>query len=81
MDRDDVCIMVAEVIADLADVPIEKVTPQARLDDLDMDSITKVEMIVRFRTRLGLDIPDDAIARLVSVDDVVTCLRGAAPDR
>jgi acyl carrier protein len=77
MNRDDLHAIIAETIADLADVPIEKVVPDARLDDLDVDSITKVELLGRLRKTLHVPITDDVVdVELTLVVDVVEYLSG-----
>jgi acyl carrier protein len=74
MNRDDLHTAVARIIADLADVPIDRVVLQAQLDDLDVDSITKIEMLGRLRKALHVSIPDDVAVNLTRVVDVVEYL-------
>lgn len=83
MNRDDLHAIIAKAIADLADVPIAKVVPEARLDDLDVDSITKVEVLGRLRKTLQVPIADDVVMEMTLVADVVEYLSGltASTDR
>jgi acyl carrier protein len=76
MNRDDLHAIIAKTIAGLADVPIGKVVPEARLDDLDVDSITKVEVLARLRKTLHAPITDDVDVELTLVADVVEYLSG-----
>ncbi|MDT5246198.1 MAG: acyl carrier protein [Mycobacterium sp.] len=69
----------AEILADLAEIIKEATEGAAKnvtaeksfADDLDIDSLTKVEIAVLTEERLGVKIPEDEIANLKTVGDAV----------
>ena len=52
---------------DAADVTIEK----SFVDDLDIDSLSMVEIAVQAEDKFGVKIPDDELANLKTVGDAV----------
>lgn len=69
----------AEVLDEVAGTPVDKVVPEAAFDkDLDIDSLTMVEVVVACEERFGVRIPDEALESLVTVGDAVDYIAGAA---
>ena len=69
----------AEVLDEVAGTPADKVVPEAAFDkDLDIDSLTMVEVVVACEERFGVRIPDEALEQLTTVGDAVTYISGAA---
>ena len=69
----------AEIIAGLAEIVEEvtgiepgEVTPEKSfVDDLDIDSLSMVEIAVQTEDRYGVEIPDEDLAKLRTVGDAV----------
>jgi acyl carrier protein len=62
----------AEIIEEIADVPADEVTPgKSFVDDLDIDSLSMVEIAVAAQDKFGVEIPDDQLKDLKTVHDVV----------
>jgi acyl carrier protein len=62
----------AEIIEEIADVPADEVTPDKNfVDDLDIDSLSMVEIAVAAQDKFGVEIPDDQLKDLKTVQDVV----------
>ena len=69
----------AEIIAGLAEIVEEdtgiepsEVTPEKSfVDDLDIDSLSMVEIAVQTEDRYGVEIPDEDLAKLRTVQDAV----------
>lgn len=62
----------AAFISEITGVDEHDVVPVARLsEDLDIDSIARVELMVGCEDRFGVRIPDDVAAELQSVQDVL----------
>ena len=54
-------------------MPAEDVTPEKTfVDDLDIDSLSMVEIAVAAQDKFGVEIPDDQLKDLTTVQDVVT---------
>ena len=59
------------MLADALNLPIEKVTPDAKIvDDLGADSLDLVELLSQLEDEYGITIPDDEVEALVTVADV-----------
>jgi acyl carrier protein len=70
-----------ESIAFVCDVPLERVTDEAVLEQLGLDSLAAAEVITNVEIRLGRDLPMDVLRRLNqvrTVGDVAAELRAAA---
>lgn len=61
-----------EIIEEIAGVPAAEVTPgKSFVDDLDIDSLSMVEIAVAAQDKFGVEIPDDELKNLRTVKDVV----------
>ena len=61
------------MLADALNLPVEKVTPDAKIvDDLGADSLDVVELLSQLEDEYGVTIPDDEVESLVTVADVAT---------
>src|SRR6185437_3791235 len=62
----------AEIIEEIAGTPADEVTPEANfVDDLDIDSLSMVEIAVAAQDKFGVEIPDEQLKDLKTVQDVV----------
>ncbi|MGD0603368.1 MAG: acyl carrier protein [Streptosporangiaceae bacterium] len=65
----------AEIIEEVVGVPAAEVTPDASLaDDLDIDSLSMVEIVVTAEGKFDVEIPDAELEGLTTVYDVVNYL-------
>ena len=63
----------AETIEEFAGVPANEVTRGADLvEDLDIDSLTMIEIVVSVRDKFSVEIPDVDLRHLGTVQDVVS---------
>jgi acyl carrier protein len=61
-----------EIIDEIAGVPADEVTPgKSFVDDLDIDSLSMVEIAVAAQDKFGVEIPDDQLKDLKTVQDVI----------
>lgn len=62
----------AEIIGDMVSVPIEEITPEKLLaEDLEIDSLSTVEIMVFIQDEFGCKITDEVMRKFVTVGDVV----------
>ena len=62
---------IQSMLAEALDLPLEKVTPDAKIvDDLGADSLDVVELLSQLEDEFGIIIPDDEVENLVTVQDV-----------
>ncbi len=73
MTDQEILAGLAEIIEEIAGVPADEVTPnKSFVDDLDIDSLSMVEIAVAAQDKFGVEIPDDQLKDLTTVQDVVT---------
>ena len=76
----DVLAGLAEILDEVAGTPVEKVVPEAAFgDDLEIDSLTMVEVVVACEERFGVRIPDEALEALRTVGDAVALISSSVP--
>ena len=72
---DQILSQFAEIVQEATGIPAEKVQPQASfVDDLDIDSLSMVEIATMAEDKFGVDIPDSELSKLKTVSDVVAYL-------
>ena len=74
----DVLAGLAAVLDEVAGTAVEKVVPEARFEaDLDIDSLTMVEIVVACEEKFGVRIPDEVLEQLTTVGDAVKYISDA----
>ena len=64
---------IQEMLAEALNLPIEKVTANAKIvEDLGADSLDVVELLSRLEDEYGVMIPDEEVENLKTVADVAT---------
>jgi acyl carrier protein len=72
MTEQEILEGLGEIVEDIAGVPAAEVTPEKSfVDDLDIDSLAMVEIAVAAQDKFGVEIPDDQLKDLTTVQDVV----------
>ena len=78
MTEQDILEGLGEIIDEVAGVPADQVTPDKTfIDDLDIDSLSMVEIAVAAQDKFGVEIPDDQLKDLKTVQDVIDYVRRA----
>jgi acyl carrier protein len=73
LSENDILVGLAEIVEEVAGVAVEDVTAEKSfVDDLDIDSLSMVEIAVQAEDRFGVKIPDDELANLKTVGDAVS---------
>lgn len=69
---------VIAIIADVTGIPKEELLPEKSLtEDLGIDSLTKIDLAVTIQDDLKIDVEDDKLKELKTVQDVVDLVRSA----
>ncbi|GGO86559.1 acyl carrier protein [Nocardioides phosphati] len=77
--HDDVHADIAELLAQIIEVPATDITPESRLvEDLGVDSLSLLELVIGIEERFGVVIPDSEVIGLVRVEDATTYVLRAA---
>lgn len=64
---------VTKIVVDQLGVEAAKVTPTASfIDDLGADSLDTVELVMAFEEEFGVEIPDDAAEKILTVKDAIS---------
>ncbi|MFC4586269.1 acyl carrier protein [Sphaerisporangium corydalis] len=64
---------VRRIIFTVTAVPTEQVSPEKRfLEDLDVDSLSVVEIAVAIQEELGVLVPDEELVQLTTVQDFIS---------
>ena len=82
MSDQEILTGLGEIIDEVAGVPADQVTPDKTfVDDLDIDSLSMVEIAVAAQDKFGVEIPDDQLKDLKTVQDVIDYVQRTAQHR
>ena len=71
----DTADRVQKIVVEHLGVEADKVTQEASfIDDLGADSLDTVELVMAFEEEFGVEIPDDAAERILTVKDAISFL-------
>jgi acyl carrier protein len=69
---EEVLAGLAAIVEEVAGIPVSSVLmDKSFTDDLDVDSLSMVEVVVAAEEKFGVKIPDDEVKNLVTVGDAV----------
>jgi acyl carrier protein len=72
MTEQEILAGLGEIVDEIAGVPADQVTPsKSFVDDLDIDSLSMVEIAVAAQDKFGVEIPDEELKNLKTVQDVI----------
>ncbi len=75
--QEEIIAGLAEIIEEVTGIEPSEVTPPEKsfVDDLDIDSLSMVEIAVQTEDKYGVKIPDEDLAGLRTVGDVVSYIQ------
>ncbi len=72
LSQAEVLVGIKEIVEEVAGIPAASVEMDKNFtDDLDVDSLSMVEVVVAAEERFGVKIPDDQVSDLATVGDAV----------
>ena len=72
MSTEEIRAALADIVNEVAGIPAENVQlDKSFSDDLDVDSLSMVEVVVEAEEKFGVTIPDDEVKNLKTVGDAV----------
>ena len=75
----DVSEKVKAIVVEHLGVEADKVSDTASfIDDLGADSLDNVELVMAFEEEFGVEIPDDAAEKIVTVKDAINFIEEAS---
>ena len=76
MSDDQILEDLAAILEEVADVKPEDVTPEKSfVDDLDVDSLSMVEVAMAVEEKFNAKIPDDKLSELKTVGDAIDYIK------
>ncbi|MFM8253645.1 MAG: acyl carrier protein [Actinomycetota bacterium] len=79
LSHNEVLAGIKEIVEEVAGVsPSEIEMDKSFTDDLDVDSLSMVEVVVAAEERFGIKIPDDEVTKMATVADAVNFIVSAA---
>ena len=80
MTNEEILSDLADIVKEVAGVDTSEVTlEKSFVDDLDIDSLSMVEIAVQVEDRFGVKVPDDELANLRTVGDAVDYIVKSEP--
>ena len=74
--REEIAAGLAEILEEVAGVnPDDVAEEKSFTDDLDVDSLSMVEVAMAAEEKFGVKIPDDELPKLKTVGDAVTYIQ------
>lgn len=71
MNRDDIFMEIKKVVIEEIGVDAEDVTMEVSFDDLDADSLDRVQLVMALEDGFGLKITDEEAQKLTSIKEAV----------
>lgn len=72
--NDAIYNVVADIIADVMSISASEVAPEKTMKDMDVDSLDMLDIVTSLEDHYGIEIPDDAIDCIKTVEDAVNYL-------
>ncbi|MBB4916327.1 acyl carrier protein [Streptosporangium saharense] len=67
---------IGKIINEITGIPASEVSPEKSfVDDLDIDSLSMVEIAVAAQDEFGVEIPDEQLKNLKTVKDVINFIQ------
>ena len=77
--QEEIVAGLADIVNEIAGIPVEDVQlDKSFTDDLDVDSLSMVEVVVAAEEKFGVKIPDDEVQNLKTVGDAVSYIEKAS---
>jgi len=61
---------VRQIVARIAELPVEKIADDATLESLGIDSLNGLRLVVEVEKRYGIEIPETQIGKIRSMPDI-----------
>lgn len=78
----DIRPRVITILAKISGIPIEQITDQSSFEELDLDSLSRIEVLVELEREFGIESPEDEeddeelLQRIQSVEDAARLVEG-----
>lgn len=80
LTQDEVLDRIRATLVELFDLPAERIVPQARLQDLEIDSIDVVDLMDHVRRITGRKVTPEDFRSVRTIEDLVNVMQRLLPD-
>ena len=80
MERTEVFAKIADIAADVLGVDIDSITESTTFDDLEADSLDRLQLVNAMEDEFELEIPEDKLLSISSVADSIDAIMAALGD-
>ena len=80
MDRTELFDKIAEIASDVLGIEPDEITEDATFDDLDADSLDRLQLVTAIEDEFELEIDDETLMSLSSVGDAISAIENAKED-
>lgn len=80
MDRTELFDKIAEIASDVLGIEPDEITEEATFDDLDADSLDRLQLVTAIEDEFELEIDDETLMSLSSVGDAISAIENAKED-
>ncbi len=77
MDRTELFDKIAEVASDVLGIEQDEITEETTFDDLDADSLDRLQLVTAIEDEFDLEIDDETLMTLSSVADAMNAIENA----
>lgn len=77
MDRSEIFDKIVEIAADVLGVDVAEISDETTFDDLDADSLERLQLVTAIEDEFDLEIDDETLLSLNSVADAVDAIENA----
>lgn len=80
MERTEVFAKIADIATDVLGVDIDSITESTTFDDLEADSLDRLQLVTAMEDEFELEIPEDKLLSISSVADSIDAIMAALGD-
>lgn len=74
MERSDIFAKVVDIAVDVLGVDQDEITEETTFDDLDADSLSRIQLVTAFEDEFDLELDDEVLLSLNSVKDAIDAI-------
>ncbi len=80
MDRTELFDKIGEIASDVLGIEPDEITEETTFDDLDADSLDRLQLVTAIEDEFELEIDDETLMSLSSVGDAISAIENAKED-
>ena len=74
MERSEIFAKVVDIAVDVLGVDQDEITEETTFDDLDADSLSRIQLVTAFEDEFDLELDDEVLLSLNSVKDAIDAI-------